>query len=349
MTLPSSGQLSLNDIRNEFGGPYPINFSDYYRGGSYVADVPGLNNVPTSGAISISQFYGLSRWQIYNLDVYGTEVNVNLFNAAMGAGLSNSLPIAVRVNVYSGGIIGATSTGQYALTTGDGWGLTPNIRITVHSGGFISGAGGTSPSARGGPALALTQSTLLLNYGIIQAGGGAGGGGRDDIFGGGAGYFAGVGYDSSPDGQGGEGPRDGTLEQGGSYVDDGLKSGGFNGGGGGGWVARPPWNYSTNGYGYGATSANQGVFDLANGGGAPGRGITNSYLLASGSSTGTIRGFIDQDPGYYNYRCVGFDQYADYYNGYGGWAYDQLMQANSPSCGYVDPGVGVGVGVTDGG
>lgn len=348
MTLQSSGQISLENIRNEFSGPYPIHISDYYRGGTYVADVPVNTNIPTGGQISLSQFYGAQRYQIHVINVYGAPQNLNLFNSAMGAGLNNSLAIAVRLNVFSGGIIGATDTGQYALTTGDGWGVTPDIVITVYSGGFITGAGGSSPSARGGPALALTQSTLLYNYGIIQAGGGAGGGGEDNIFGGGAGYTAGTGYDSSPDGQNGEGPRDGNLEQGGSYVDDGLKAGGRNGGGGGGWVARPPWNYSTNGYGYDSTSAGQSVFANPNGGGAPGRALTNSYLLRSGSSTGTLRGFIDQDPGYYNYRCVGFDYYADYYNGYGGWAYDQLIEANRPACGYVEPGVGVsGVGVTD--
>lgn len=62
MTLPSSGPLSLADIQTEFGGSNPISLSEYYAGGAYVpAGTSGTNGpVPTSGAISISNFYGTS-------------------------------------------------------------------------------------------------------------------------------------------------------------------------------------------------------------------------------------------------------------------------------------------------
>lgn len=48
MPLPSSGQISLLDIRNEFGGSAPYQLSDYYNRGS----------APSSGQISIGDFYG---------------------------------------------------------------------------------------------------------------------------------------------------------------------------------------------------------------------------------------------------------------------------------------------------
>jgi hypothetical protein len=58
MALPSSGVLTLNDIQTEFGGTNPIDLSDYYRGGGLVPD-SGLNAaIPTSGVISVSDFYG---------------------------------------------------------------------------------------------------------------------------------------------------------------------------------------------------------------------------------------------------------------------------------------------------
>ena len=58
MALPSSGTLSIQDIVDEFGGTAPHSLSEYYRNGAYV----GSNNtgVPTSGTISLSDFYGAS-------------------------------------------------------------------------------------------------------------------------------------------------------------------------------------------------------------------------------------------------------------------------------------------------
>ena len=58
MALPGSGTLSIQDIVDEFGGTAPHSLSEYYRNGVYV----GSNNtgVPTSGTISLSDFYGAS-------------------------------------------------------------------------------------------------------------------------------------------------------------------------------------------------------------------------------------------------------------------------------------------------
>jgi hypothetical protein len=62
MPLPTSGPLSLNDIKGEFGGPTSPSLGDYYAGGTYVpAGTSGTNGaVPSSGTISISNFYGTS-------------------------------------------------------------------------------------------------------------------------------------------------------------------------------------------------------------------------------------------------------------------------------------------------
>lgn len=51
MALQSSGQISLLDIANEFGGSTPHSLSEYY----------GVDSgIPSSGAISIGDFYGAS-------------------------------------------------------------------------------------------------------------------------------------------------------------------------------------------------------------------------------------------------------------------------------------------------
>jgi len=62
MALPSSGPLALTDIQTEFGGSNPIGLNEYYAGGAYVAAGTSgtYGAVPSSGAISIQNFYGTS-------------------------------------------------------------------------------------------------------------------------------------------------------------------------------------------------------------------------------------------------------------------------------------------------
>jgi hypothetical protein len=58
MALQTSGQITIDDLRTEFGvtGRRPL--SDFYRGGGIVPDTPTNSGVPTSGRITLSDFYG---------------------------------------------------------------------------------------------------------------------------------------------------------------------------------------------------------------------------------------------------------------------------------------------------
>lgn len=59
MVLPTSGQLSLGDIRTEFDSTgSEVSLSNFYRGGSFVPDTPANAGIPTSGQISLTNFYG---------------------------------------------------------------------------------------------------------------------------------------------------------------------------------------------------------------------------------------------------------------------------------------------------
>lgn len=58
MTLPVSGPISLGAIQTEYGGSNPTAINEYYRGGLYVPNASPNLGVPTSGAISLNQFYG---------------------------------------------------------------------------------------------------------------------------------------------------------------------------------------------------------------------------------------------------------------------------------------------------
>ena len=59
MTIVSSGPISLLSVQDEFGGGNPIGMNEYYRGGAYVPTTGGgVDNIPSSGTISLYNFYG---------------------------------------------------------------------------------------------------------------------------------------------------------------------------------------------------------------------------------------------------------------------------------------------------
>lgn len=62
MTLQTSGAIAFSQVQTEFGGSNPISLSEYYAGGANVpSSTSGVNGaVPSSGAISMSTFYGTS-------------------------------------------------------------------------------------------------------------------------------------------------------------------------------------------------------------------------------------------------------------------------------------------------
>lgn len=51
MALPTSGQISINDLRTEFTGPTPSALNDYYRGGTYVPGTVEANVTATNTSI----------------------------------------------------------------------------------------------------------------------------------------------------------------------------------------------------------------------------------------------------------------------------------------------------------
>lgn len=60
MALQSSGAISFDNLRNEYGNGGSIALSEMYRGGSFVLNHSNNGNVPTSGTISLNNFYGQS-------------------------------------------------------------------------------------------------------------------------------------------------------------------------------------------------------------------------------------------------------------------------------------------------
>jgi len=181
MTLQSSGAISLSDIRDEYnnGSSAPIDFDDYYRGGSLVRANASNNtstnlsaDVPTSAnnsSLSINDFYGQTRAFRKTYSSTATDQSgVGVF----GDDFAVNYPKQILIN--SSQTVGATSTSAPALkidSTGAG-------TITITNNGSIEGAGGAAGSA-GGNALQVDGSVAvtLVNNGTIKAGGGGGGNG----------------------------------------------------------------------------------------------------------------------------------------------------------------------------
>jgi hypothetical protein len=60
MVLQSTGAISLENIQTEFGGATPISINEYYLNGIYTTGT-GATGIPTSGTISLNNFYGKSK------------------------------------------------------------------------------------------------------------------------------------------------------------------------------------------------------------------------------------------------------------------------------------------------
>jgi hypothetical protein len=137
MTLPSSGPLTLADIQTEFGGANPISLSEYYAGGTYVpAGTSGTYGaVPSSGTISIRNFYGTTAVVISITDQYVYDFTGGARSATAGYRLT------------SGGL--AQTLVNTTFTTAETW-CTPTaqavnyeVYITVTAGTLSSGTSGS--------------------------------------------------------------------------------------------------------------------------------------------------------------------------------------------------------------
>tara|TARA_B100000886_G_scaffold229128_1_gene159785 strand:- start:1512 stop:2720 length:1209 start_codon:yes stop_codon:yes gene_type:complete len=167
MAITSSGSIGIMDIVNEFGGTAPHSLSEYYRNGG---EVPGNNtNVPTSGTISLSNFYSAVNeiQQVYS----SSATNLNL-SSIFGSNWSTAVPKRVVIN--SGVTIGGTGS-NYAINVPSGMGGT----LIIDNNGNIQGHGGTINGGTGGTAVYCSQTsgvTINNNSGAsIKAGGGGGG------------------------------------------------------------------------------------------------------------------------------------------------------------------------------
>ena len=303
MALQSSGAVKLSEIQTEFTGSNPISMSEYYRGAGYVT---GNNTtVPTSGAISVSNFYGTKREFAFTISTSYTTTQ-DLRTLALAAGWDGAAPvvatIASGVTIRGAAGVGAVSyegsnnipgsAGATGLTVTGSFpaGVSLINNGTIYGGGGGGGGGGSTGQGgvggAGGAAILTTVALSITNNNVI--GGGGGGGGGNSAWGtGGIVRSGGGGGGGAVYGEGGDGGQwpgiwggpggDGTETTGGAggYNDQNYAVGGV--GGARGAAGTTPYNY----------------FNGSNGaaGGAGGAAVSgNSYVtwVATGTRYGAL-------------------------------------------------------------
>jgi len=226
MTLPSSGYISLQAIRNEFGGDAPHYLSEYYRNGGYVTSNNG--GVPTSGPIWLSQFYG-AQGVVAGAADYGTPGTYYLVVPAF-----NFIQFQCWGGGGGGGGNGGATNGPVG---GGGAGGTSHVSNILHGYG-------------GGGAGSMGNANWFGGGSPVGGGGGADGGNQRNIGGNSGGDNTGEWNTrwSGPGGNGANGGAGGAAVYIGQYTVQNGNGGGWPGGGGSGGSRNVDWWDYANGW-----------------------------------------------------------------------------------------------------
>ena len=197
MPLVSSGEISIGgstpgrSINLEFGraANATTSMSQLYRGGGIVPNATANNAIPTSGTISLSQFYGVTNRVSINIVLSSNQTNYVL-NTAKAAGYVAGIS-DITLTINSGVYVSSNDTGVPALDVDTSW--AAGDTVTVVNNGFIVGRGGNggagvsiigprtfsggSAGSAGGLAFRAQRGVSVNNAGTIGGGGGGGGGG----------------------------------------------------------------------------------------------------------------------------------------------------------------------------
>ena len=162
MTVTASGVIRLSgDIVAEFGGSTPHGLSEYYRGAGLVT--AGNTNVPTSGVIKFSDFYGTTATVTRDIRIQMSHVGASY--SAFGVSSANS---TATPQSFSGS--GAFSVYSPVFRAGTGF-LGQNLSFTFQQNEDTTSTslilyGGTTASA-------VNTVVLQLNGGYDGSTGGS--------------------------------------------------------------------------------------------------------------------------------------------------------------------------------
>lgn len=182
MALPASGLITLAMIAAEFGGAAPYSLSQYYRGGGRVT----ANNtlVPTSGPISLAQFYGAQKvvpgsvsYTTPGTYSFIVPTYTSLTADVRGAGGGGAGSRYTGYWIYYGGNGGASSFGGSVVGNGGSGGSGSNWSPPVGGvQGAHGGASGGDSNITGGGSPGGQGSIITIGGGSLYGGPGGYGG-----------------------------------------------------------------------------------------------------------------------------------------------------------------------------
>ncbi len=178
MSLPKVPPLSMSQLRSQFGGGLPINFSAFQAGAGLVpaGTTNGVNQqIPTSGAMSLSQFLGapngillsdyVGQLQYYNRNYvnYGPG-----FTPASNTANNNSSDYSAPPN---GGIVSlGTICWQNYVFSNSGLKTSPGCTVIFTIAGQASNGAGVISARPGGTAAgAIASSSTLFTLFYVWA------------------------------------------------------------------------------------------------------------------------------------------------------------------------------------
>jgi len=163
MALPDSGQISISQLRTNFGGSTPDGLSEYYRGGSNVADNAANTSVPQSGAVSLSDFYSSAGTTTRDIRVrMSYQFNENGFGVTSQSSTAAPASISPGANAVAWQPVFRAGTG---FITSASITISQNEDVTAYNNNVIL-YGGTSSSA-------VTNVVAAWNAGYNGSTGGA--------------------------------------------------------------------------------------------------------------------------------------------------------------------------------
>lgn len=158
MTLPTSPPINLLQICEEFGAPAGTPLTSFYRGGPYVPDVAQNANVPTSGAISLLNLLGATRY---------TPISVVVTQSGGEVFRNESAPRTERV---SGDLTPAISGGSGSYSVSWQYLSGGNFPQYSQTGNIVSGSSVVTKDSSDNMQFRLTVSdgvsTFQHDYGL---------------------------------------------------------------------------------------------------------------------------------------------------------------------------------------
>lgn len=281
MALPASGPISINQVAVEFS-----------RANNMAAFYGAAAGIPTSGTISLNQFYGKSN-------------SVNVTYLIVGGGGGGAYSISANSFAPAGGA-GGLLLGAVTLSRG------APFTITVGGGGQLGTEVGQYPTQGGNSSI----SSVATAIGGGSAGGGSGGSGGGNYYGNnggtgtpGQGYNGAAGSDNQNHGGGGGAGGTGGTSGVGTASGPGLASS----------ITGASVVYATGGQAGGpqylgatapvANTGDGGHGGRAGNGGAGASGVVvityPSASPAPASITGTYQDISGSTPGFRTYRFTG--------------------------------------------